>query len=159
MVTKKLRLKNYTSHVPVDASITIIRRSLLEHGATSVSFEGNDGYGNPVGMSFTLVVASRRLDFSMPVRVEHVLTLVEQAHRQMGKSLRNDALREQTMRTVWANVRDWTLAQMAIIDSNTVTMQEVFFPYMLGQQGDTMYNAFEKQYLLPSERLRVEAET
>jgi hypothetical protein len=154
MSTKKVapRLKNYMSEMEVDESITIIRRSLAEHGAKRIIFDGNDGQGNPTEMSFVIVVNGQSLAFRMPVHFERVQELVEKAWKEYGRALRDDALRAQAQRTAWANVKDWTLAQMALIESSAVKMEEVFFPYMLGPDEQTMFEAFEQRLALPAPR-------
>ena len=48
----------------------------------------------------------------------------------------------QAERTAWRNVRDWVLAQMAIIEAGMVDIQEVFLPYMTNSQGQTLYQLY-----------------
>ena len=45
----------------------------------------------------------------------------------------------QAERTAWRNVRDWIMAQMAIIEAGQVEMEEVFLPYLTDRQGRTLY--------------------
>ncbi len=144
------RLKNYMSIIEVDESITIIRRSLAAHGAQRIIFDGNDGQGNPTEMSFVIVVNQQSLSFRMPVHFERVQGLVEQAWIDYGRPLRGDALVAQAQRTAWANIKDWTLAQMALIESGAVKVEEVFFPYLVDPDGQTVFEAFEQRLALPA---------
>lgn len=143
------RLKNYMSLIEVDASIAIIRRSLTTHGAEQVSFIGGDKQGNPTGITFLITVNGQSLGFAMPVHFDRVRELVAKAWTEYGRPLRGDALVAQAQRTSWANIRDWTLAQMALIESQGVKVEEVFFPYLLTERGETAFEQFEQRRLLP----------
>lgn len=141
------RIKNYTSELEVEESLAIIRRSLTQHKARRITFE-NDDQGQTVGLIFEMLLAGQRLTFRVPARFERVRVLVEQALREAHLSRQN--LDEQTQRTAWANIKDWVLAQMALIDIEMVKMEEVFFPYLVqGKQGQTVFEAFEQQLALP----------
>lgn len=50
---------------------------------------------------------------------------------------------EQAKRTGWRNIRDWVLAQMAIIEAGMVSMDEVFMPYMTDGRGNTLYQLYQ----------------
>lgn len=41
------------------------------------------------------------------------------------------------------NVRDWIMAQMAIIEAGQVEMSEVFLPYMQNKNGLTVYQLYK----------------
>jgi hypothetical protein len=59
--------------------------------------------------------------------------------------------REQAERVAWRIVKDWVEAQMAILESEMVQMDEIFLPYMLNNQGHTVFEAYrDKQLLLES---------
>lgn len=55
---------------------------------------------------------------------------------------------EQSERVAWRIVKDWVEAQMAILESEMVTMDEIFLPYMLNRNGDTVYKLFTNKALL-----------
>lgn len=50
--------------------------------------------------------------------------------------------REQAEMTAWRNVRDWVLAQIALIESCDVPMQQIFLPYMADDRGRTVYELY-----------------
>jgi hypothetical protein len=54
---------------------------------------------------------------------------------------------EQAERVAWRIIKDWVEAQMAILDTQMVKMEEVFFPYMLNGQGQTLFQAYELKQL------------
>ena len=53
----------------------------------------------------------------------------------------------QAERTAWRNVRDWIIAQMAIIEAGQVEMEEVFLPYLTDRQGRTLYELYQSGQL------------
>lgn len=50
--------------------------------------------------------------------------------------------REQAERVAWRIIKDWIEAQMAILESEMVTMDEIFLPYTLDNKGNTLYQLF-----------------
>jgi len=57
----------------------------------------------------------------------------------------------QAVRTAWRIVKDWVEAQMAILETEMVTMEEVFLPYLLVAGDKTLYQAIaESKFQLPS---------
>jgi hypothetical protein len=144
------KLKNYTSSLPVESSISIIQRALIQHKVRRIVFE-QDGEGSTTALSFEMVVSGKRLAFRLPVRFDGVRPLVEQAFRDSHqKRPTGPALDAQTQRTAWANVKDWVLAQMALIDAAQVKVEEVFFPYLLDESDRTVFEAFEARLSLPA---------
>ena len=42
-----------------------------------------------------------------------------------------ESRRQQAVRTSWRVLKDWVEAQMALLETGMVTMDEIFLPYML----------------------------
>ena len=42
-----------------------------------------------------------------------------------------ESRRQQAIRTSWRTLKDWVEAQMALLETGMVTMDEIFLPYML----------------------------
>lgn len=53
----------------------------------------------------------------------------------------------QAERTAWRNIRDWVLAQMAIIEAGMAQMDEVFLPYLTDHAGKTLYQVYQSGQL------------
>lgn len=53
----------------------------------------------------------------------------------------------QAERTAWRNVRDWIMAQMAIVEAGQVQIDEVFLPYLTDGKGRTLYQLYQGGYL------------
>ena len=53
-----------------------------------------------------------------------------------------EARRQQATRVAWRILKDWIEAQLALLDTGMVELEEIFLPYML--QGDqTLYQALQ----------------
>ena len=48
----------------------------------------------------------------------------------------------------WRIVKDWAVAQMAILESEMVQMDEIFLPYMVNGQGQTLFQAYRSNQLM-----------
>ena len=55
---------------------------------------------------------------------------------------------EQAERVAWRIVKDWVEAQMAILESEMVKLDEIFLPYMVNDAGQTLYEAYVSNQLL-----------
>ena len=49
---------------------------------------------------------------------------------------------EHAYKVAWRILKDWVLAQMAIVEAGAAQLAEVFLPYALQPDGKTMFEAF-----------------
>ena len=110
---------------------------LVAKGADEISIVYDDDR-QPAGLKWT--VQSPRLGrvaFALPCNIDAVFVkLTEQ--RVMVTS--PESRRQQAIRTSWRILKDWVEAQMALLETGMVTMDEIFLPYMLSG-GQTFYQA------------------
>lgn len=137
-----MAIKNYTSSVDVYTSLGEIQGALAKHGARQivVSYDGN---GNPQGVLFTLEGSMGVRGFSLPAPVEGTMEVFAKQKIKADRS--------QAERTAWRNVRDWVLAQLALVESCGVEIEEVFFPYLTDKKGNTVYQIYTQGRLLLEE--------
>jgi hypothetical protein len=63
-----------------------------------------------------------------------------------------ERLQAQASRVAWRIIKDWVDAQLAIIETEMVTLEQVFLPYMQVKDNKTLYEVMiEKRFLLPYE--------
>jgi hypothetical protein len=133
-------LLNYTTSVDALKTVNEIQRKLVAHGASEIIV----GYGPdrvPDALAFRVRTAEGSQFFNLPANVKAIeATLALQAKR--GVIRKSFATREQAARVAWRIIKDWIEAQIAIIESGMVTIQEVFFPY-LSLGGQTAYQAYQ----------------
>ena len=106
----------------------------LEKGARPRSLEfGPDG--QPAGLKWRVDSRHGPLGFALPIKAEAVYTVLTQ---QKIMPTNSQGRKEQANRTAWRIVKEWVAAQMALIETGMVEMEEVFLPYML-TEGRTAY--------------------
>ena len=80
-----------------------------------------------------------------------VLTLLER-DRKVPRSFRTP---EQALRVSWRIVKDWVEAQMAIVDTKMVTLEQVFLPYVIMPDGRTLYERVrDARFVLPPAEMK-----
>lgn len=135
-------LSNYTSNMPMNRLFDGITKMLVSHGARQIMFEYGD-QGQATGITFVLQMAKGMQPVKLPARVEKV----EQVFKNQNIRYKED----QPYRTGWKNIYDWIKAQLALLDTEMVKMEEIFLPYMVNNQGKTLFEAMEKTgFYLPS---------
>lgn len=128
-----MAIKNYTTTIDVYKSLGEIQGELASHGARKIMVDYDDG--QPVGVTFVIETPAGPRGFLLPANVEGVRAVFtrQKVRAQDG----------QAERTAWRNVRDWVMAQMAIIEAGQVEMEEVFFPYLTDGRGRTVYQLYQ----------------
>ena len=129
-----MAIKNYTTTVDVFKSLDEIQGALASHGARKIMVD-YDGAGQPVGITFGIETPNGPRGFLLPANVAGVKAVFS---RQKVR-----APAGQAERTAWRNVRDWIMAQMAIVEAGQVEIQEVFFPYLTDGRGHTVYQLYQ----------------
>lgn len=75
-----------------------------------------------------------------------------------GKIERRYTTYEQAQRVAWRIVKDWVEAQVALIQTEMVTLDQVMLPYMIGVGDKTIYELYKARKLLPALEAAREAE-
>lgn len=129
-----MAIKNYTTTIDVYKSLGEIQGVLASHGARKIMVD-YDGAGQPIGVTFGIETPEGPREFLLPANVDGVRAVFarQKVRAQDG----------QAERTAWRNVRDWVMAQMAIIEAGQVEMEEVFFPYLTDGRGRTVYQLYQ----------------
>lgn len=130
-------IANYTTEVPVEKTMGEVIGALQRRGVVRISTVYDDA-GAPAGVEFTLKTPYGPRDFALPVRVEGVHAALRREKVQPRYQTA-----EHAAKVAWRIAAEWLRAQGALIDAELVTMDEVMFPYMIGdQQGRTAYQLY-----------------
>jgi len=132
-------IKDYSTKVDVFSTLGEIQGMLVKHGAKKVLQEFDDD-GNVQSVSFMINTPMGVEAVRLPANVDAVQKTLE---KQKVK-----ADRAQAQRVAWRIIKDWVAAQMAILESEMVSMDEIFLPYMLNPDGQTVHQLFVKKQLL-----------
>ena len=133
-----MAIKNYTTSVDLYKSLGEIQGALASQGARKIMVD-YDEKGKPAGIAFAIETQAGVRGFFLPVNVEGVKAVFKKQNIKDSNG--------QAERTAWRNVRDWVLAQMAIIEAQQVDIEEVFLPYLMDKSGRTLYQLYQGGYL------------
>lgn len=131
-------IKNYTTIVDVYTSLGEIQSALARAGASKIIVD-YDG-GKPRAVAFCLNTDRGIRGFTLPAPVEGTLEVFA---RQKIK-----ADRDQAEKTAWRNIRDWVLAQVALVECCNAPMEQVFLPYLTNNNGQTLFEVYASGQLL-----------
>lgn len=131
---------NYTTKVDVYTTCGVIQGILVKHGAKRIATD-YDNNGRLCAICFLIDTPMGEQAIRLPANVEKVQAVLAKQ--------RVKADREQAERVAWRIVKDWVAAQMAILDSEMVQLDEIFLPYMINPtDGRTVYQLFKDKQLL-----------
>ena len=128
-----MAIKNYTTKVDVFVSIGEIQASLARHGARKIIID-YDADAQPVSVSFAMETRFGAQGFTLPAMIEGTQEVFAQQRIKADK--------RQAAMTAWRNIRDWVLAQMALVESCSVPVEQIFLPYLVDNNGRTLYAAY-----------------
>lgn len=113
-------LLNYTTKVDIFTTLGQIQGMLVKHGAKKILQEyDNDGHVEAVSFMINTPIGVQGV--RLPANVESVQKVLAK------QKVKCD--REQAERVAWRIIKDWLEAQMAILESEMVSMDEIFMPY------------------------------
>jgi len=142
MVEKKT-LKNYTTSIKIEKTISEIESRLVKFGASHI-FKIYDN-GAPIGLAFTLDVQGQSISYKLPMREEKIMLVFNNQYKKGNLPKRYNDL-EQARRTGWRIIRDWIDSQLALIEIEMAKPEEIFLQYMYdNQSNETFFEKIEKR--------------
>ena len=136
-------LLNYTTKVAVDRSVAEIMRTLTKHGARAIMVE-NDDTGTITALSFQVLVDDKPVRFKLPADWRPVLEIIKKDPRVP----RGKKTEEHAKCVTWRILKDWIEAQVAILTTRMVQLDQVFLPYAVAPNGKTFYEHVKASNLL-----------
>ncbi len=133
-----MKILNYTTTIEASKSVAEIQKILAAHGVKQISvmYEA----GEPDGMRFSIEFFGQWIEYVMPCNVMGVLGVLSRS-----KGVPNSkATRAQARRVAWRILKDWTEAQMAMVQVENAQLAEVFFTYATDESGKTFFQAFSE---------------
>lgn len=140
-----MALLNYTTTIDVDKTLSEIQRLLVRSGARSLLMEYTED-GSPRAVSFLIRTPGGEVGFRLPANIDAIFAVLCRQYSD-GKVQRRFASKEQAARVGWRIVKDWLEAQLAIIETEMVTFEQVMLPYMTVQNNLSLYEAWSQNLL------------
>jgi len=140
-------LLDYTTKVPVSRTIAQVQAKLVEHGARAVMMEYDDR-GRITALAFKVNMPNGELPIRLPINAAATLRVLQRqaADREIPAGYAKD---DHAYRVAWRNIFHWVSAQLALLETEMVRMEEIFLPYVITRSGQTIYQVMaEKHFLL-----------
>lgn len=147
-------IANYTTEVPAMKSVGEIQGILVAHGAKSILVDYDNDV--PTGLAFIIKTDRGELQFRLPANVKQVEKILLKMRARPLQTWQSDyqrvmeRIQKQSARVAWRIIKDWVRAQMAILETEMVKIEQIFLPYMLVKDDKTLFEAMEdKGFYLP----------
>ena len=125
-------LLNYTTKIEAHKTAAEIQEILAKHGAKAILIEYDNGQVS--ALSFQAATPHGDIGFRLPINAEATLRVLQKTNAPPRFTTK-----EHAVRVSWRIVKDWVEAQMAILETRMVTLDQIFLPYMVFPEGDTLY--------------------
>lgn len=136
-------IANYSTTVPAIKSIGEIQGILVAHGVKALMMTLDDNK-EVQGLSFIFTTQFGDVPFRLPANIDKVEKVLN------NQRVRTSVSREMASRVAWRILKDWVRAQIAILETEMVTIDQIFLPYMDVGKGKTLYEIMvNNQLALP----------
>jgi hypothetical protein len=134
-----------TTKISVGQTVSEIQRILGESGCTAVMTEYESKEIKYV--CFQVVFLDKTVPFRLPCRWNAIYQIFLNRKKNMTHDEKiQESMKEQAKRVAWRQILRWVEAQMALVDTDMVKIQEVFLPYaQCGPKGETLYQQIENK--------------
>lgn len=152
-----MALLNYSTNIGAHKTAGEIQTALAKHGARAIMIEYGDD-GTAEALSFKVNTPHGDCGFRLPVVPDPVLRIL-QKQKVAGRLHHSIPLnREQAVKVAWRIVKDWVEAQMALLETEMVKMEEIFLPYLITERGETLYHVMAGRHFMigPGEGVKSE---
>jgi hypothetical protein len=144
-------IKNYTTDVSVERTITEIQKILAENGAQGIMLEFHKGYLKDI--FFKIMLNNKELPFRLPAKAEKVYHALWGEKQEWEHTRYGAGWRHQAERIAWRICKTWLEAQITLINLEQAKIEEVFLPYLVMPSNKTLFETMEhNQFLLPDKR-------
>lgn len=131
----------YTTTVEAVKTAGDVTAMLASAGARRIMTEYTST-GRPEGMSFEIETKYGVQAFTLPIKTKAVHAVLKRQKLQP----RYQTI-EHAERVAWRVAHDWLRNQLALIEAEMVSLDEVMFPWMIGSGGQTMHSLFVQNSL------------
>ena len=134
------KLANYSTTVTALKSIGEIQGILVAHGAKHILMDYD--HEEPVGLAFIIATPYGDTPFKLPASIDKVQSVLNK------QRVRTRVSRELASRVAWRILKDWIRSQMAILETEMVTLDQIFLPYMqTNRDGKILYEVMLEHHL------------
>jgi hypothetical protein len=135
----KINIKNYTSQVPVETSVSKIERMLVNAGGNNI-LKGYDQDRELESLQFSLIINGNSVLFKVKAyRTVISDLLISEYKKPTDRSY--ELVAEQSGRTAWKIIHDWVEVQLTMVKLEQMEMAEAFMTKWLNPStGKTFFD-------------------
>jgi hypothetical protein len=136
-----------TTEIETTKTVSDIQRVLSSYGATQIVL----GYetGQVQSLSFSIIFNAQEIPFTLPCKWEPIFKHLQSKRAVLTRDKKKERDIGQARRVAWRQILRWIEAQFALVDTGMAQVQEVFLPYLLANDGKTLYQYIaEKKFKL-----------
>ncbi len=126
---KPQKMPKYRTRIDYEQTINEIQIKLRKAGARKIIFDYE--LELPTNITFNYPFKGDMMFFSLPLRFNGIGKLMKKQGIQGGDN--------QAINIGWRIMKDWIVAQLALVDAEVAELPEVFLPYAVTKTGETMY--------------------
>lgn len=134
-------LLNYTTQIPIGRTVAEIHNILAKGNARAIATEYDDS-GRPTALAFEVNTPFGYRQFALPINPAAVLQVLNR--QRLAPRYRTA---DHAHRVAWRILKDWVEAQLAIVATQMVTLDQVMLPYLRTDNGATIYERYRDQQL------------
>lgn len=127
-------IKNYTTKIQPVQTVSEIQGMLATHGAKKIMFDYGDN-GSVSCITFALEQNGSLRGYKLESKPHGVIAAMAR------DGMKCDSV--QAEKIAWRNVKDWIAAQIALIETEQATMEELFFPKMIYSDNSTVFESYQ----------------
>lgn len=137
-----MALLNYTTEIDAWRTVSEIQQLLARFGACNSNIKTDAG--KPAAISFAVVFNGVPFNYLLPCNTSKVLSILKndpaaQKVMKAKPAIKKIPIEDHAQNVGWRIIKDWIEAQVALIEVEMVTLEEVFLPYLiLNAQGETL---------------------
>ena len=137
IINKNFRIRNYETGVSWQVTVGQIEDLLVSFGAEAI-LKDYMGDGRIAALSFKY----KQRGYRLPANSEKISEMLRDypGYKNTTQQRRDD----QAERIAWRNMRDWLEAQVALIRTSQVEVEQIMLPYMCYGEA-TLYDKLKRE--------------
>lgn len=135
-----------STEISPEKSISEIELCLAKYGATAILKEYEKGEIEAV--NFRIKVGSQEIPFRLPCRWKVIEQMFHDRADKYASESQVTSRKAKARRVAWRQILRWVQAQMALVETSMVKVEEVFLPYAQVKGGQTVYELYQSKQLL-----------
>lgn len=137
-----INIKNYTSQIAMEASVSRIERLLVRSGGNNI-LKGYDKDRELESLQFSMLINGNTVLFKIQAHRDVISKLMLAEYtRPTAKS--HEIIAEQSGRTAWKIISDWVEIQLTMVQLEQMEMAEAFMTKTLNSKGQTFFEVIKK---------------